>query len=215
MIVHQVVGIAVFLCIGIGSALLYEPDHRSRDYARGRSGAIPSPAGFRPFYHWLRFSTVGLGCAALAFGTWPWLTLFVSAWTVYVGSVTALAGFGLFVAAKAALGSQYSPCFDAYLPTRLVSRGVYRWVRHPIYTANVVTLCGLTLASGSPWLAVNLLLLAVYYCRTVRVEEVALGHEVDGYEEYRQRTGRFLPRLRRASYSTSDRAQRKPNAMKA
>lgn len=191
---HETIGVVAFLAIGVGSHRLYEPDHRSRGYAAGRPGPIPSPRGFRGVYHWIRSSTIAIGITALLVDHPALLPFHRSSILLLVGVVIAIMGFGVFAAAKRTLGRHYAPCFDAYLPTSIVRTGPYRFVRHPIYTANLTTMAGLTIASGSGWLLANTLLLGAYYWRTAQIEERALLSRVDGYAEYTRVTGRFLPR---------------------
>ncbi|MEM6798187.1 MAG: methyltransferase [Planctomycetota bacterium] len=127
-----------------------------------------------------------------------------SDWLLLWPSVPALRWAGLFVAAAGALvlawalrtlGPQFSRCDAARLPTGVVASGPYRWVRHPVYTGNLLALAGLTLLSGS-WLMVgNLLLLAGCYAWIAKREEDALGQNFDGYHNYAATRGRFFPRL--------------------
>lgn len=49
------------------------------------------------------------------------------------------------------LGENYSPCFDSHRPFRLVKQGPYKYVRHPIYLANILLCAGYSLASCSLW----------------------------------------------------------------
>lgn len=68
----------------------------------------------------------------------------------------------------------------------LASRGLYRIVRHPMYSASVVMMAGVPLALGSYWgllfLAPGLLTLI---CRILD-EEKLLTQELNGYREYKQ-----------------------------
>ncbi len=80
----------------------------------------------------------------------------------------------------------------------LVKKGPYSVVRHPSYLSYCLCFVGLFLLL--PSLGTGLLLLGVPgYYQTAVAEEVDLisrfGNE---YREYMDRTGRFLPRLRRA-----------------
>lgn len=77
---------------------------------------------------------------------------------------------------------------------QVVSRGLYRYIRHPIYTGDVLLLLGLELALNS-WLVLGLLILApaVFY-KAVKEEEM-LVRELPGYQSYRARTKRFVPYL--------------------
>jgi len=65
---------------------------------------------------------------------------------VYLGLFLAAAGLAIWILAMLTLGSSL-----AVLPgtSRLVTRGVYRYFRHPIYIGIVLTLTGLFLACGS------------------------------------------------------------------
>jgi protein-S-isoprenylcysteine O-methyltransferase Ste14 len=77
----------------------------------------------------------------------------------------------------------------------VVERGPYRWVRHPLYTGEIVASLGLavtigTAAAAAVWLA--LCILQVY--RALREEQVLL-RALPGYRVYRSRTAALLPGL--------------------
>jgi protein-S-isoprenylcysteine O-methyltransferase Ste14 len=77
----------------------------------------------------------------------------------------------------------------------LADRGPYRWVRHPLYTGEIVSALGLAIAAGTPAAALTwvvLCLLQVY--RAVREEQVLL-RALPGYSSYRSRTAALLPGL--------------------
>ena len=99
----------------------------------------------------------------------------------------------LYMTSMSCLGDNYSPFFDAHLPHRIVMQGPYRYIRHPIYLANVLQGVGYTLASGSLWV----LFLAAYgsfsILRALRREECYLSRTFSGYEGYRGKTARLIP----------------------
>lgn len=70
---------------------------------------------------------------------------------------------------------------------KLVSSGLYRLVRHPMYTGNVIMMVGIPLALGSYWglglVIPGLIVLAL----RIRDEERLLQEELDGYREYTQK----------------------------
>ena len=75
----------------------------------------------------------------------------------------------------------------------VADRGPYRFVRHPLYTGELVSALGLALAVGTPaafacWL--GLVGLQVY--RALREEQVLL-QALPGYRAYRSRTAALLP----------------------
>jgi protein-S-isoprenylcysteine O-methyltransferase Ste14 len=77
----------------------------------------------------------------------------------------------------------------------VVDRGPYRWVRHPLYTGEIVSCLGLAIAAGSPgaaalWLA----LCALQAYRALREEQVLL-RALSGYRGYRARTPALIPGL--------------------
>ena len=193
------IGALVLLAVCVGSAVAYARDHRGRRYARGREAQPRSVRTFRVVYAWIRVSTPIAGLGARLGGGGSWLTLRPTDLVFAFGIALALAGFGLFVHAKRMLGREYAPCYDAHMPARIVVEGVYGYVRHPIYTANLATLTGLTLATGSLWLLLNTLLLGVFCVVSAIREENALWAASPVYRSYVLETGRFLPCLRRSA----------------
>ncbi len=167
------------------------------------------PKSFRPhqrkqvtswkFYHlvdwYLKISTVAITLLALSCDH-PWLLkLHENPWLLGVGLAVAAGGWGLFVSAMYHLDAQYTPLHEAHLPTQIITTGPYRYIRHPIYTSNVLLLVGLFVACGSCWLLVNLAILIGHYLPTILREEQALLSEFPEYREYAARTGRVLPKL--------------------
>jgi len=76
----------------------------------------------------------------------------------------------------------------------VVTRGVYGYVRHPIYTGDLILLLGLELALNS-WLVILALLLVPVVLRQAIREEQTLVKHLPGYGAYCRRTKRFIPFL--------------------
>lgn len=78
----------------------------------------------------------------------------------------------------------------------LITRGVYKHVRHPMYAASLLwgAAQGLILqnwiAGWSPFLS----LLVLYFLRAPREEQMMLDQFGEAYRTYRQRTGGIFPR---------------------
>jgi protein-S-isoprenylcysteine O-methyltransferase Ste14 len=77
----------------------------------------------------------------------------------------------------------------------LTDTGPYRWIRHPLYTGEIVSSLGLVLLAGSlAALAVWLAFIALQAYRALR-EEQLLVQELPGYRAYQARTAALLPGL--------------------
>ena len=93
------------------------------------------------------------------------------------------------------LGSNYSPCFDSYVPLEIISSGPYKLTRHPMYLAKLLIGVGNFVFSGSLWFMLMLLYLAAETLRTILNEERYLTNALPAYSDYRKRTARMIPFL--------------------
>ena len=81
-------------------------------------------------------------------------------------------------------------------PDELVTRGAYARIRHPFYASFLLVLAACALALPHVATAAALWAAALLLDRTAAREERRLTREFGArYVEYRQRTGRFVPRL--------------------
>jgi protein-S-isoprenylcysteine O-methyltransferase Ste14 len=105
----------------------------------------------------------------------------------------------VFWRGHADLGLNWSPSLEIRAHHELVTRGIYRHVRHPMYASLLLW------ALAQPLLLHNYIVglvgpvtFAAFYALRVGPEErMMLDTFGDRYREYMQRTGRVLPRLRR------------------
>ena len=67
---------------------------------------------------------------------------------------------------------------------QLVSTGLYRLVRHPMYFAALIMTTGISLALGSYWSLVLLIPGLIVLAFRIHDEEKMLRQELDGYSEY-------------------------------
>lgn len=117
-----------------------------------------------------------------------------AAWSWAVGLLLVAIGEGVRLAGVAAAGTVTRR--RSRDVQRLVTYGIFGWVRNPLYVGNFLAWMGFTVVSGVLWfLPVAALLFAVEYTLIVRYEEGVLesifGRE---YLEYKQRTPRWFPR---------------------
>ncbi len=110
-----------------------------------------------------------------------------------VGCVLATFATIILVFAMRALGRNYSPYFDSYEPLRIITEGPYAYVRHPIYSANILVMLGLALMSGSFTILVLAMACNVEMVRAMIREEKFLASRFEGYAEYCLKTKRLIP----------------------
>jgi protein-S-isoprenylcysteine O-methyltransferase Ste14 len=79
---------------------------------------------------------------------------------------------------------------------RLVTYGIFAWMRNPLYVGNLLAWLGVAVASGVLWFVpVAAVVFAVEYSLIVRFEEGVLESTFgDEYLSYKRRTPRWLPR---------------------
>jgi protein-S-isoprenylcysteine O-methyltransferase Ste14 len=113
-----------------------------------------------------------------------------------IGLVFYTLGLVAAVTARIQLGRNWSDIEKARLQQdhALVARGLYRYVRHPIYGGDLLMLFGLELALNS-WCVLGVIALIVYVRKQAIREERQLLQALPGYDQYCRRTTRFLPFL--------------------
>lgn len=77
----------------------------------------------------------------------------------------------------------------------LSARGIYAWVRHPMYSSVVVAGLGVALVKGSLASLLLVVVLALFFEVKTRREERFLVAAYSGYPSYAARTGKFVPWL--------------------
>jgi protein-S-isoprenylcysteine O-methyltransferase Ste14 len=137
----------------------------------------------------------------------PFLYLFNPAWmdwsrlhlpeiVRWLGVGTGIVCIGLLYWLFSSIGSGITPVSATRKEHKLVTNGIYRWVRHPLYTvgASLFTSFGLM---ADNWFIILLGALAfiAMAIRTPKEEANLIEKFGDEYREYMKRTGRFLPKL--------------------
>lgn len=117
--------------------------------------------------------------------TWP-------EWLQWCGGGSLLLGLAVRWKAQRDLGRNYS--YAVKSPQSLITRGIYRRLRHPAYTGTMLYALGFALLfrslPGTVWIA--MVLVAVLY-RTRLEEQLLLEQFPDAYRVYQRLVKRFIP----------------------
>ncbi len=125
----------------------------------------------------------------------PWRVLSLlgqAAGGVMVLAAVQQTGAGEFLGWSQALGTSQA---DAARPPRLVTAGLYRWVRHPIYTGSLLFIWLMPVMSGN-LLALNLGFSAYLFIGAWFEERKLRAEFGPAYSEYARRTPMIIPFLK-------------------
>jgi len=104
------------------------------------------------------------------------------------GRVLIGAGMVIVIAGFASLGRALQVSPHPREGARLVDRGIYRFLRHPMYTTAVVCSVGLVLVEPRVTVAGAAVAVIAFYMAKARFEESLLLERYPGYADYRRRT---------------------------
>lgn len=114
-------------------------------------------------------------------------------WAVVVGESLVILAVGFTLASVLCLGT----CFGVLPEVRgLVTRGPYRYVRHPVYLGEIAAFAGFVLALQQPLNVIPLIVFCAGQAVRLRLEEAALLAEYPTeYGAFMAGTPRLVPRL--------------------
>jgi protein-S-isoprenylcysteine O-methyltransferase Ste14 len=162
--------------------------------ARKRAGALERTAGA------LELLALGCGIAAAiaADDLTPLASLDVGAADV-AGAIVFLGAVALIMLSQATMGESWRIGVDPDERTALVTSGVFRLVRHPIYTGLVILLIGLGLVVPNVLAAVALVSMILWVelqARAIEEPYLLATHGAE-YARYAAGVGRFIPGIGR------------------
>ena len=186
---------AIYVCLALGwYALRYPHQRRAR-----KTPVVHSARGTREIVL-LAISLSGLGILPMiyvatgfpAFADYPFRPL--QAW---LGLAAAIASLAMFFATHQALGRNWSVSLDVRKNHKLITEGVYRRLRHPMYTAFWLWAVAQALLLPN-WVAGLSGLFGfgvLYFLRVGQEERLMLDTFGDDYRDYMARTKRVIPGL--------------------
>jgi protein-S-isoprenylcysteine O-methyltransferase Ste14 len=166
---------------------------------RGFSGRIGSIEWFGGGLLTLGASAGLLALVAELWGSTSQFRLFLPA-PVHLGGLALMVFGAVFtLVAQVEMGSSWRVGVDSTEATELVTTGLFRWVRNPIFAAMLSVFLGLVLTVPNLIAFFGLLVSLVGIELQVRVVEEPYLTRIHGarYLSYAQRVGRFVPGLGR------------------
>jgi protein-S-isoprenylcysteine O-methyltransferase Ste14 len=113
-----------------------------------------------------------------------------SPWLLVPGLLLMIVGITFGIYALGCLGTSFGIFPEA---RALVTNGPYRYIRHPLYLAEIISAAGLILGAFSGWsVGLFVIFVVLQYGRAI-LEERALTRTIPDYPAYAARTWRILP----------------------
>lgn len=181
------------LVVASAIRLAYERQYRQNEISELRSRRVP----------WLERLLLALLFLAmivlpLMYVSTAWLSFAdysFPTWIGWLGTLIFLVALLLLWRSHADLGPNWLATVNVREGHRLVTDGVYRHIRHPMYAAHLLWAIAqaLLLQNWVAGLAYLLFLTPLYTLRVPREEQMMLRHFGQEYQAYMDRTNRLIP----------------------
>jgi protein-S-isoprenylcysteine O-methyltransferase Ste14 len=124
-----------------------------------------------------------------------WSSMPLPIWSRWAGVALSALSAGLLLWTLRSLGKNLTDTVVTRRAHTLVTRGPYRWVRHPFYDCMALVALSAGLMAANWFVLVSgVAVFSLLAARTATEEAKLLERFGDPYRAYRMRTGRFLPR---------------------
>lgn len=137
---------------------------------------------------------VQFGLFGLYFFNWNLYSILLPEWVIYAGLVFLVGGTFVILFGILNLNENLSPFPSPKEDAALIQHGIYKYIRHPIYSGILLAMTGFSLYSFSIEKMVITLLMAVVFYFKSDYEEKLLIKKYAPYAKYRKITGRFFPK---------------------
>ena len=111
-----------------------------------------------------------------------------------VGMALFIIGLTIMIVGQATLWKNYSGTVVIRVDHQLITRGIYRFTRNPIYLGLIIVITGIPVFAASMYgFLISLLLIPIILNR-IRLEEELLTEEFqDAYQKYKATTRKLIP----------------------
>lgn len=118
-----------------------------------------------------------------------------SHWFRILNLIISIIGLLVVILAILQLNKNLSPFPTPKDASVLLENGLYKFIRHPIYSGIILMLTGYSFYKDSWYkLGITLLLLLLFYFKT-QYEEQLLQIKFEDYKTYKSKTGKFFPKI--------------------
>lgn len=117
-------------------------------------------------------------------------------WLQLAGLIFSIAGIIISLASVIILNRNLSPFPTPKPGAELIQSGIYKYIRHPIYSGTLFFTFGYSLYSENTLRFLTFLALLILFRFKAAYEEKLLQNKYPNYESYKKTTGMFLPRMK-------------------
>jgi protein-S-isoprenylcysteine O-methyltransferase Ste14 len=118
----------------------------------------------------------------------------VPTWLVYIGLATLVIGILVVLFGILNLNDNLSPFPSPKKNSELIQNGIYKYIRHPIYSGILIAMTGYSVYAGAlEKIAITLAMGVVFYFKSAYEEKLLLKRYAS-YAHYQKLTGRFFPK---------------------
>lgn len=148
----------------------------------------------------LALVSFGMGALPLVYIFTPWLNFAnyrLRSWAGWTGATSFAAGLWLLWRGHTDLGRNFSDSLQLWEGHQLITSGIYKHIRHPIYAFGWLLgiAQALLLQNWIAGLSGLVSFAPLYFLRVPREEQMMLDEFGEAYRAYMGRTGRVIPRL--------------------
>ncbi|WP_089662530.1 methyltransferase family protein [Christiangramia echinicola] len=124
-----------------------------------------------------------------------WIKLLLPNIIKIVAAIIALSGLVVLLLAILQLNRNLSPFPSPKSNSELVQTGLYKFIRHPIYTGILLSFFGYAFFTESFFRVLITIFLYILFLYKLKYEEKMLADRFENYSNYKKKTGRFFPKL--------------------
>ncbi len=183
----------VFFVIGSIIRAYYKRSYFKKNIAKSYSNSVEFVLMVIP--------SLGMFFLPLIMAFTNWLTIadyLLPSWCGITGCLIFIFSLWLLFRSHADLSKNWSPLLEIRKEHELITDGIFRYLRHPMYAAHFGWGIAQMLLLWN-WIvgpSMLILILPLYLYRIKKEEKMMLQHFSD-YADYKKRTGRIFPKIKR------------------